>query len=172
MRGVGKRRAQGRAILIDAAAASANPELPAFLARPEGAPVYHGFPLVEQSAIDGWVLGLISDYGDPDAHYGDGCAVAPDGSRCGLVWECCSDAPTFGVVLQPGPARWGVYSAVLAIPFHGPGDAKAFLAARMVITAANEVHRLGGPGLGETWGCAGPTRRRLTPSRHRRQRDR
>lgn len=129
VQGAGESETRGRPTLVDNAAVSASPGLPAFLARPVGAPVYHGFPLIEESAIDGWMLGLISDFGGPDAHFGDGYVVAPDGNRCGLVWECCSEAASLDIVLLPTPDRWGVYSALLPGPLHGPDDALAFLTA-------------------------------------------
>jgi hypothetical protein len=54
---------QGKPLRLDPDAESASPELPAFLARPEGAPVYHGFPLLEETRTpDGWCFGTISDY--------------------------------------------------------------------------------------------------------------
>ncbi len=129
MNDVGERKTRGRPILMDDAAATSSPGVPAFLARPVDAPVYHGFPLVPESATDGWMLGLISDFGGPDAHYGDGYVVAPDGSRCGLVWECCRDAESFDAVLEPAPDRWGVYTVSVAGPLHGPTDTKSILAA-------------------------------------------
>ena len=39
----------GRRILTDDDAESADPNLPAFLARPADKPVYHGFPLIEET---------------------------------------------------------------------------------------------------------------------------
>lgn len=117
---------RGRPVLTDAAAASASSDLPASLARPAGAPQYHGFPLVDESRSDGWVLGMISAYGDAEVHYGDGYVVAPDGSRCGLVWECCGDE-AFSVVIEAQPGRWGVYFVSRPMPLHGSGDAQAFL---------------------------------------------
>lgn len=119
---------RGRPIVTDATAASANPDLPAFLARPAGAPVYYGFPLVEESRSDGWVLGMISAYGDAEVHYGDGYVVAPDGSRCGLVWECCEDE-AFSVVIEAESGRWGVYFVALPQSLHGPADTRSFLEA-------------------------------------------
>jgi hypothetical protein len=53
-------------------AAKASGELPGFLARPEGAPVYHGFVIIEESRIDGWVFGAITEYEDARVRMG-GC---------------------------------------------------------------------------------------------------
>lgn len=50
-----------------AGARSADPSLPAFLARPVDAPVYHGFPMLERSRTeDGWCFGIISEPDCPD----------------------------------------------------------------------------------------------------------
>jgi hypothetical protein len=46
--------ARGKRMLLDPNARSADPALPAFLARPEDAPVYHGFPILEESLTEGW----------------------------------------------------------------------------------------------------------------------
>ena len=98
----------GRKILEDGDAKSANPALPAFLARPEGAPVYHGFPLVPESDTDGWVIGAITKFENPEgSDGGDAFVVAPDGSRAGLVWEVGSGPVT--EVYKPEHDRWGVY---------------------------------------------------------------
>ena len=102
---------KGRAIVTDDNAESADPSLPAFLARPEGAPVYHGFPLVEETRTpDGWCFGAITDFADDDA--GDAFVVAPDGSRAGIVWQ--QGDGEFAEVRPPESGRWGVY----AVWFH------------------------------------------------------
>jgi hypothetical protein len=99
---------KGRPIVTDPSARSAILGQPAFIARPEGAPVYHGFVLLDDSETDGWRYGAITafeDVGEEEA--GDGFVVAPDGSRAGIVWSI--DAPEFSVILPPQPGRWGVY---------------------------------------------------------------
>ena len=94
---------------LDVTAKSANPTLPAFLSRPEGAPVYHGFSLIEETRTDGWCFGAITEYADPDGcEGGDGFVVAPDGSRAGLVWEVGTQE--MEEVLAPDEGRWGVYA--------------------------------------------------------------
>ena len=99
----------GLPIRVDPEAESADSRLPAFLARPEGAPVYHGFPLILETSTDGWCYGAITAFEDPKGcEAGDGFVVAPDGSRAGLVWSVGS-FPT-EVVCEPTPDRWGVYS--------------------------------------------------------------
>ncbi len=105
----------GKALLTDSSAESADPDLPAFLARPADAPVYHGFPLIEETRTDGWCFGAITDFAEPDGcECGDGFVVAPDGSRAGLIWSVGefpieSSSP-------PEPGRWGVW----LIPFPKP----------------------------------------------------
>ena len=98
----------GLPIRVDATAASASKSLPAFLSRPEGAPVYHGFPIIEESRVDGWVFGTISNFEETDGcDWGDAFVIAPDGKRAGLIWQVDDFAPQ--VVLPPTPDRWGVY---------------------------------------------------------------
>jgi hypothetical protein len=46
----------GRRLAIDEQAQSADPGLPAFLARPQGAPVYYGFPVLDGAEADGFRL--------------------------------------------------------------------------------------------------------------------
>jgi hypothetical protein len=100
---------RGRPILQDASAASAYPNLPAFLARPDGAPVYHGFPIVPETLTDGWRFGAITAFEDPDGcTHGDGYVVAHDGSRAGIVWEV-GDL-SMSEIQSPDEGRWGVYA--------------------------------------------------------------
>src|SRR5262249_32920537 len=83
--------------------------VPGFLARPAGAPVYHGFPLVEETRTEGWCYGAITAFDNPaGCEEGDGFVVAPDGARAGLVWSV-GTFPT-EVVYAPTAERWGVYS--------------------------------------------------------------
>ncbi len=77
----------GHPIASDSNAKSADPGLPAFLARPDGTPVYHGFVVVEESETDGWRYGAITAFeGVENECEGDGFVIAPDGSRAGIVW--------------------------------------------------------------------------------------
>ena len=117
---------------LDEEAVSADPELPAFLAKPEGAPVYHGFPVVAESEVDGWRLGMITAFGVE----GDGFVIAPDGTRAGLVWaaEGASHLDEqhpeyFDEVRGPESGRWGVFAVGVRLPLRGPDDARAYLAA-------------------------------------------
>jgi hypothetical protein len=102
----------GKTILEDPTAESRTPGEPAFLSRPEGAPVYHGFPLIEETRTDGWCFGAITAFeGSGGCDHGDGFVVAPDGSRAGLMWAV-GDFPIREAV-APDERRWGVYE----VPF-------------------------------------------------------
>jgi hypothetical protein len=108
---------KGRQIQIDEKAGSADPSLPAFIARPEGLPVYHGFPILDDVEIDGFKLGMIAGFGgewsSDDGMDGDAFVVAPDNSRCGLVWEV-GGSPPFEGVCAPDASRWGVWESALS----------------------------------------------------------
>lgn len=105
----------GRRILTDPHAASSDPSLPAFIARPAGSPVYHGFVVVPETLTEGWCLGAITEFEVPDGcTSGDAFVIAPDGSRAGLVWEV-GDQP-LEVIMAPEPDRWGVYAIWFPAP--------------------------------------------------------
>jgi hypothetical protein len=107
MRPAAAEKMTGKRVLTDPEAASADPKTPAFIARPEGAPVYHGFPIVPESETDGWFLGVISDPADPNGcDWGDAFVVAPDRSRAGLVWAV-GEGDIYEI-MPPSPGRWVV----------------------------------------------------------------
>lgn len=109
---------KGRPLALDANAQSANPELPAFLARPDGMPVYHGFPIIDGVEVSGFRIGMISDFeSSPDS--GDAYVVAPDGSRAGLVWET-ADHVGFQEVCPIEKDRWGVWAVWFPEPMQSP----------------------------------------------------
>ena len=95
-----------RPLRVDLMAASADPTLPAFLARPEGSPVYTGFPVIEGSEVDGFRLGMITDFEAKPGTMGDAFVVAPDNSRAGPVWESEVDEPYCNEVGPPDATRW------------------------------------------------------------------
>ena len=99
------------------------PELPAFIARPRGAPVYYGFPLLKNSECEGFTFGVITE--PAGAEWGDAYVVAPNGSRAGIVWSIGPGKPR--VVSQPDAGRWGVY----AFYFEGPIAGVAELVSRL-----------------------------------------
>jgi hypothetical protein len=109
---------RSKTMRLDEKAVSAQPELPAFLAPPAGSPAYHGFPLVEETRVEGWCFGAISDFLEPDApdgcHFGDGFVEAPDGSRAGIVWA--TDVTGVEEILPPKGNRWGVWSVGFSRP--------------------------------------------------------
>jgi hypothetical protein len=114
-----RRSAQGARLRLDAEAQSASDDVPEFLARPAGAPVYHGFPVVPETLTDGWTYGAITEY-DDDPTSGDGFVVAPDGTRAGIAWSVGTH-PTRRIV----PAtreRWGVYSMAFPHAVHSVAD--------------------------------------------------
>jgi hypothetical protein len=72
---------KGGPLAIDATAQSASPTEPAFIARPEGAPVYYGFVVLDDVTVDGFTLGKITDFEAEPCDEGDAFVIAPDGSR-------------------------------------------------------------------------------------------
>lgn len=115
---------KSKSLRLDEESVSAQPNLPAFLAPPEGAPAYYGFPLVEESRSDGWCFGAISDFMEPDApdgcHFGDGFIEAPDGSRAGIVWE--TNIAGIEEILPASGNRWGVWSVGFCRPIQNMED--------------------------------------------------
>ena len=99
----------GRPLALDPTAKSASPDLPGFLARPSDAPVYHGFQVLSDVAVDGFIFGMITDFETEESNEGDAFVVAPDNSRAGLVWEI-SDKQTFAEVCPITAERWGVWA--------------------------------------------------------------
>ena len=75
------RQPKGRPLAIDPGAPSASATQPAFVARPKGAPVYHGFVVLEDVNVDGFTLGAITDFEAEPTDTGDAFVIAPDGSR-------------------------------------------------------------------------------------------
>lgn len=116
-----------RRLAFDPDADSASRELPGFLARPEGTPPYHGFPLLEEVEVDGFRLGMVTDFLAETYQAGDAFIEAPDGSRAGLVWEANVD-PYFDQVLAPDERRWGVWSVGLPLPLTTLEQARNYLA--------------------------------------------
>lgn len=93
---------------MDKMAVSSELGKPAFLARPEGAPVYYGFPIVPETETDGWFFGAITEFEDPNGcQDGDAFIVAPDGTRAGLVWDVGEGKAS--EICPPTQDRWGVY---------------------------------------------------------------
>ena len=126
-----------RRIIPDETAVSTDSALPAFLAKPEGAPVYYGFPLVLESMTDGWYIGVITAYEDPDGcDSGDAYVVAPDGSRAGLVWDVGEGELT--QICPPDDSRWGVYQIWFSQPVRTTDD--LVVSFREVLPLLRKVH--------------------------------
>ncbi len=113
----------GRLLAVDNKAKSASPTEPAFVARPEGAPVYHGFVVLDDVTVDGFTIGKITDWDAEPCETGDAFVIAPDGSRAGLVWEVC-DPPYFQETMQIEADRWGVWGVGFALPMDSHENAR------------------------------------------------
>lgn len=74
--------------------------------KPAGSPVYHGYVVIPETYIDGWVLGEVTSYLGEES--GDGFVVAPDGTQASLIWEVGEGDLT--EIMQGTPERWGVYA--------------------------------------------------------------
>jgi hypothetical protein len=112
-RGRAQRRS-GRPLATDDDALRRSVDLPAFLSKPTGAPVYHGFRILHDVVVDGFIYGAITDFEAEETRHGDAFVIAPDNSRAGLVWEV-SDQLNFA---EAGPMtrdRWGVWA--VCFPF-------------------------------------------------------
>jgi hypothetical protein len=114
---------KGRPLAIDATARSASPTEPAFIARPEGAPVYYGFVVLDDVTVDGFTLGKITDFEAEPCDEGDAFVIAPDGDRAGLVWEVY-DKPYFQEVSPIETGRWGVWGVGFRLPMNSRENAR------------------------------------------------
>lgn len=103
------KRPKGRPLAIDVNARSASRAEPAFIAKPEGAPVYHGFQVLEDVVVDGFQFGKITDFEAEPSQEGDAFVIAPDNSRAGLVWEV-ADKVSVSQIIPLEPGRWGVWA--------------------------------------------------------------
>ncbi len=116
----------GRPLAVSQTAQSSSPTEPAFVARPEGAPIYHGFVVLDDVKVDGFTLGKITDWEAEPCETGDAFVIAPDGSRAGLVWEVC-DPPYFQEVMTIEATRWGVWGVGFVLPMNSRESARANL---------------------------------------------
>ena len=127
-----RRRVQqpkGRPLKLDPSTVSGKPGTPAFLSRPSGAPIYYGFPILEGTEVEGFRFGVITDFlASPDTA-GDAFVVAPDDSRCGLVWESEVPDAYFKEIIPPVEGRWGVWAVGLPLPLATVEDSRRYLEA-------------------------------------------
>lgn len=101
-------KADPKKLILDKNAVSNETGKPAFLKRPDGTPVYYGFPIVAETETDGWFYGAITEFEDPKGcEDGDGFVIAPDGARAGLVWNVGEGK--ISEIMPPEKDRWGVY---------------------------------------------------------------
>src|SRR5262249_10632049 len=114
---------EGRPLAFDPDSVSAKSGLPAFIARPEGSPVYYGFMVLDDVVVEGFKLGKISDFEAEPMNDGDGFVIAPDDSRCGLVWEVTNDS-YFQEVCAQEPSRWGVWGVSFPHPMNNRENAR------------------------------------------------
>ncbi len=117
----------GRPIAVDHEAASASAAGAAFLNPPDGAPVYHGFPILKDVVEEGFSFGKITDFESEHCDCGDAFVVAPDGSRAGLVWEVSTDSH-FSQVSCADSDRWGVWAVNFPHPMTSRDNARRNLA--------------------------------------------
>jgi hypothetical protein len=90
--------------------------------------VYHGFLILDDVEVDGFRLGMITDWEAVPDVLGDAFVVAPDDSRCGLVWEV-TNRDYFDEVMPPTDARWGVWAVAFPHTMQTREDARRNLAA-------------------------------------------
>jgi len=113
----------GRPLAVDSKAKSASPIEPAFVTRPQGAPVYHGFTVLDDVTADGFTFGKITDWEAEPCEAGDAFVIAPDGSRAGVVWKVCNP-PYFQEVMPVEADRWGVWGVGFALPMDSHESAR------------------------------------------------
>jgi hypothetical protein len=119
---------EGKPLAIDRNATSASPTEPVFVARPNGAPVYHGFVVLDDVSVEGFTFGAITDFEAAPCDTGDAFVIAPDGSRAGLVWEV-SAKKYLEEVLPFEQDRWGVWAVSFPYPMNSRANARKNLVA-------------------------------------------
>jgi len=130
-----ERRPKGRPLAVDPSAASASSIRPAFVARPKGAPVYHGFRVLDDVVVDGFVFGMITDFEAEASESGDAFLIAPDNGRAGLVWEVKNDV-SVSEVCPIDANRWGVWAVSFPHPMNSRENVRRNL--ELVLPALKE----------------------------------
>jgi hypothetical protein len=136
-----------KTMVLDPDAEFTDPAKPPSAAAPQGAKPYHGHPLLEETRIEGWCLGAVSDPFEPDCDegctIGDAFVEAPDGSRAGLLWTL-DESPKFGVLMEPDGGRWGVFHFTVLKPIANVADLREAFAA--MLPALKGLYEQFGPG--------------------------
>lgn len=73
---------------------------------------YKGFPIVEETGVDGWYYGLITEHIEPDMYPdgtedGDGFVITPNEDIAGIAWEVGTGE--IYEICEPDKHRWGVW---------------------------------------------------------------
>ena len=118
---------KGTPLALDPDAESSDPGEPAFFARPSWAPVYHGFPILEDVEFFEFRLGMIADFLSAPITSGDAFIVAPDNSRAGIIWEAEVEEAYFEEVIPAESDRWGVFAIGTEHSLTTVEDAQLFL---------------------------------------------
>jgi hypothetical protein len=120
-------------LAVDSTVGRDDSGLPAFLTRFPEEPVYFGFPVLDDVEVDGFRLGMISDFEAEESTWGDAFVVAPDGSRGGLIWVVEGDdhwwPGGFDQASPPEAGRWGVWHVAFPCPMRTRDDARRNLEA-------------------------------------------
>jgi hypothetical protein len=123
-----------KTMVLDPDAELTDPSKPPFVTAPSGSRPYHDHPLLEETRIEGWCIGVVTDPFEPDCEggctIGDAFVEAPDGSRAGLVWTV-GERPMFGMVCQPDSRRWGVFHFTVPAPVASMVDLRAVFTAML-----------------------------------------
>ena len=114
---------KGHPVALDPKAVNSNSGEPPFIAPPPGAPAYYGFAVLEDVNVEGFTLGAITDFEAESCDYGDAFVVAPDNSRCGLVWDVSLE-DSLETVIAPEPNRWGVWAVSFPHPMNSRENAR------------------------------------------------
>jgi hypothetical protein len=118
-----KEQTKGRPLAVDPDATSSSSTGPAFIAKPAGAPVYHGFQVLEDVVVEGFTFGKITDFEAEPCQQGDAFLVAPDNSRAGLVWEVTNEV-SMSQISPLEADRWGVWSVSFPHPMNSRENAR------------------------------------------------
>ena len=108
-------RPRGHRIALDLLGKSASRTEPAFVAKPEGAPIYHDFQILSDVVVEGFRFGKISGFDAEPCTEGDAFVVALDHSRADLVWEVSVNS-YLRDVWPADSNRWGVWAVSFPHP--------------------------------------------------------